>query len=32
LADPDYFQLPENPTLMDQLKNGIWKEKKYGKL
>jgi hypothetical protein len=32
LADPDYFQLPENPTLMDQLKSGIWKEKKYGKL
>ena len=30
LLDPDYFPLPENPTLKDQLYHGIWKEKKQG--
>jgi hypothetical protein len=32
LLDPDYFPLPENPTLKDQLYHGIWKQKKQGGL
>jgi hypothetical protein len=32
LLDPDYFQLPENPTFKDQFKHGVWRQKKYGKL
>jgi hypothetical protein len=32
LQDPDYFDLPENPTFMDQHRHGIWQNKKRGGL
>jgi hypothetical protein len=30
LDDPDYFELPDNPTFKDMYRHGKWKEKKYG--
>lgn|GEM_PF-3343436 len=32
LTDPDYFELPENPTFKDLFSHGKWKQKKYGQL
>ena len=32
LNDPDYFELPDNPTLKDMYRHAAWKEKKQGGL